>query len=242
MSNVVVDSLETYRDNLKLVLLFSIPFIIAFLIPLLTPIPTYVSAGGIFLRSASIFVNLNAMSIMVIAVASFFSLLFLSFAFVAINLIVKSKRTYMKTPKAVLAGIERYTSRVFVVLLVYFFLLLVVNIGTYATAYGKLATALFAFFGFMLIFYMPSAIVIDGKKMGRAFKDSVRLVLREPIYFIIWFVLLAAVISLLDIIIIPIAGIFSSYIVLILNSLFVVPYFVIFQAEAYMKRFPLLKH
>src|SRR5208283_1280520 len=101
MSNILKDSWETYSNNIRLVLLFSIPFIIAFLIPLLAPLPTYVSSGAIFLRSASIFQNINAIGVSIIILSLFLSLLFLSFAFVAISLIVKGARTYTRHPKAV---------------------------------------------------------------------------------------------------------------------------------------------
>jgi hypothetical protein len=243
MVSVLEDSFETYSKNLKLILLFSIPFVIAFLIPLLAPLPTFISAGGIFIRSSSIFINLDIMSLIVIVVSVFLSLLFISFAFVAISLIVKSSRTYLKNPRSVISEIEKYTARVFLVLLIYELVLIAVNIAGYYYGVQSIATAVAGFLGFVLIFYVPTAIVIDNKRIPRAFKDSVKLIVHEPQYFILWLVLMLVVLSVIDLLAILITGTYASrYIVLLISSLFVLPYFVILQAEAYMKRFPLLKH
>ena len=119
MGNILADTYETFAENIRLVLIFSIPFIIAFIIPLLAPLPTYVSMGGIFLRSASIFTNLDFYSIAVILLAFFFSLLFISFAFVAISLIVKSRKTRLKIGQRALRSIEKYTGRVFILFIIY---------------------------------------------------------------------------------------------------------------------------
>ncbi|MDE1822971.1 MAG: hypothetical protein KGI00_04435 [Candidatus Micrarchaeota archaeon] len=243
MGNVVADSFELYKKNLRLVLFFSIPFIIAFAIPLLAPFPTYVSIGAIFLRSASIFVNMNPVSLAVIAISSFFSLLFLSFAFVAISLIVKSDKTHVRIGLRVINDIEKHIGRVFVVLLAYTIFLIVVNILSYYAGLEGFATPLLGFLAFLLIFYAPSAIVVDNKSAWRAIRDSTKLVLREPQYFVIWLLLITVIGSVLDVATIGIFGTFlSRYVMLVLNSVFVLPYFVIFMAEAYMRRFKLLKH
>ena len=243
MAGIFSDTFETYRDNIRLVLLFSVPFIISFLIPFLAPLPAYVTAGAIFIRSSSIFMGIGPVSIALIFLAMFFSLLFLSFAFVAISLIVKAKRTQTKHARYVLEGIEKYTGRVFAVFLMYAVVLVAANVLGYYLQIDQALTAIVGFVLFMLIFYAPTAIVIDGKRIGIALRDSARLVLREPQYFIIWFLLITAVVTVLDFVFIHLFGTFvSMYLLLAVNSLFVLPYFVIYQAEAYMKRFAILKH
>ena len=243
MTNILSEAFQTYKSNLKFVLFFSIPFVIAFLIPLFAPLPTYISAGGIFIRSSSVVGNLNFLSIAVILIAIFFSLLFISFAFVAISLIVKSRKTRSKISKRVMQDIERYISKVFILLLIYTFILLAINVLGYLYGNMGLITALVGFFGFIPLFYAPSAIVVDNKSMGRAVKDSIKLVVKNPGYFILWFVLISIAISIVDFIMIAVAGAYlSMYLTLILVSLFILPYFVIFQAEAYMRRFAILRH
>lgn len=243
MASLLEDSWETYAKNIRLVLLFSIPFIIAFLIPALTPLPTYVSSGGIFLRSASIFLNLNAISIAIIIVSAFLSLLFLSFAFVAISLIVKAERTFTKHAGSVLHEVEKYTGSVFAVLLAYTFILTLVNILGYFLGLEGILTPVVGFFLFMAIFYAPTAIVIENKRIGPALNQSLKLVSRSPQYFLMWVIVLTFVVSIVDYVVIHATGtLISSYIMLIINSVFILPYFVIFQAEAYMKRFAILRH
>ena len=94
-----------------------------------------------------------------------------------------------------------------------------------------------------MFIYSERSVVVDDKKVWRAIKDSARLVVHEPQYFILWLILITVVVSVLDVACIWIFGTFwSRYVALVLNSLFVVPFFVIFMAEAYMSRFRLLKH
>lgn len=243
MGSVIGDTYETYSSHLKLVLLFSIPFIIAFAIPLLAPLPTYVSLGGIFLRSASIFTNLNAVGLAVIIAAFFFSILFISFAFVAISLIVKARRTHSKISRRALNGIEKYIGKVFLIFIIYVILLSVANVVGYYLGAEALLTGIVGFLAFIPVFYAPSAVVVDERSVVRAMSNSVRLVVREPQYFALWLILITVSLSILSAVFIAIAGTFwSRYIILVLSSLFLLPYFVIFQAEAYMKRFPILKH
>jgi hypothetical protein len=243
MANIIVETWNTYRSNLKLILLFSIPFLISLAIPILASVPTYVSVGGIFLRTASVFNSISPFSAAVIIISVFLSLLFISFAFVAISLIVKSKSTKTRNSRLALDGIEKYTARVFVVLGIYTAVIVIANIVGYYLGIEALLTALVGFFGFVFIFYTPTAIVIDDKKIWRAFKDSIKVMRERPEYFVLWLALIIIIISAIDELAILAAGtLFSMYIVLIINSLIVLPYFVIFQAEAYMKRFHLLRH
>lgn len=245
MTGVISDSFETYQENIKLILVYSIFFIIAFAIPLLAPLPTYITGGAIFLRSASIFVNgnLSLVSITVITAATIFSLLFLSFAFVEISLIVKAKKTRTKIGLRAFKNIEVYMGRVFSILLAYTILVLLVNVFGYSIGMSAQITAIIGFVLGALLFYAPSATVVDDKKAWRAVKDSTRLVFAEPQYFIIWLVLITVVVSVVDYICIHMFSTpLSAYIVLVLVSLFILPYFVIFQSEAYMLRFKLLKH
>ena len=244
MAGVLQESYEVYREKLSLAIIFSIPFIIAFAIPLFAPLPTYMTAGAIFLRSASIFVNgnISLLSLVVITISTIFSLLFLSFAFVLISLLVKSKRTHSRVGLRAFKNIETYVGRVFAIFLLYTIAIVFANILGYFIGISTLLTGLVGFFLFALLFYAPSAVVVDDKKIARAIKDSAKLVVHEPQYFIIWLILITIMISIVDAICIFIFGNWAGYVVLLLNSLFIVPYFVIFQAEAYMDTFKLLRH
>ncbi|MDE1860434.1 MAG: hypothetical protein KGH72_01825 [Candidatus Micrarchaeota archaeon] len=245
MSNILAESYETYRENLKLIVLFSISFVIAFAIPLLAPLPTYISAGAIFLRNASIFSNGNvsAIALVVITLSTIFSMLFLSFAFVAISLIVKARKTHVNISNRAFNDIEKYVGKVFIIFAPAMFIVLMVNLLGYISGGSAFLTPVIEFIIFTLIFYAPAAIVIDNKSIVRSIKESIRLVVGQPKYFVLWLVLAFVIISLADLVIIFATGTFwSRYIMLVVNSLFITPYFVILAVESYTRRFKLLSH
>jgi hypothetical protein len=244
LAGVLHESYGVYREKISLVVLFSIPFIIAFAIPLLAPLPTYVTVGAIFLRSASIFVNgnISLLSLAVITISTIFSLLFLSFAFVLISLLVKSKRTHLKIGKRAFGSIEAYVGRVFTIFLIYTIAIVFSNMVGYFVGKPALLAGVAGLILFAILFYAPSAVVVDDKSVWRSIKDSARLVVHEPQYFILWLVLITIIVSIVDAVFIFGLGTNAGYPVLVINSLFIVPYFVIFQAEAYMNRFKLLRH
>jgi hypothetical protein len=243
MANIFEVSWETYKSNLRLMLLFSIPFVIAALIPLLAPLPTYVSVGAIFIRTASAFTNLNPLNLAVIVVSGLFSLLFISFGFVAISLLVKSKRTHTKVSVREIQGIEKYIVKVYLLLLAYAIVLVAGNIFGYYYGNEAVITDVIGLFGFIFLFYAPTAIVIDNRPALKAIKSSLKLVVHSPQYILLWLISLTLIISVLDLVFIAATGTFwSRYIMLVVSSVLLPPFFIIFLAEAYMKRFPLLKH
>ncbi len=235
-------AIDTYAHNIKLILVFSLSFIIAFLIPVFASFPTFNDAGGIFIRTASIFANMTALSSAIIIVAIFFSLLFLSFAIVAINVVVKHSRIEKKITKEVMEGLERYTSKVFVVLLLFSFVILIADIASFATGYSGMITSVVALVATPFIFYAPASIVIDDNKIARSLKASFKFFFRRFDYFLLWLAIAIALIALFDFLFIELSGtIYSRYAMLVFNSLFIMPFLVVLQSEMYMKRFKLLK-
>ena len=254
MANVVNNAVETYAKHMQLLLISSISFVIAVLIPLFASFPTYGDAGAIYIRTASIFSsNLTLFTTAIIVVAVFFSLLFLSFAMVAINVIVKHSRTYAKIKQEVFRGLEKYTSRVFVVLLILEAIVLLADILAFAvTGSGEAAGITTAIVGLAvspLFFYAPASIVIDENNIPRAMKASLRFFKKRFDYVFLWLALAIALITIFDLIFILIGGaIPSAYfyvlltIELVIDSVIVLPFLIVLQSECYMKRFAMLKH
>ena len=241
MANVLRYAVDTYLSNIYLILLSSIPFVIAFIIPVFAGFPTYVDAGAIFIRTASLFFNLDLFSTAVIAVALLFSLLFLSFAIVAINVVVKHSRTRTKVKQEVIDGLERYTSKVFVVLLLATFITLLANALSYGKSYSAVLTVLVGLAITPFLFYAPASIVIDDNNIMRAIRASIKFFSRKFDYFLLWLVIAIALITAFDFIFIAIGGsVLSRYLMLVVNSLFILPFLVLLQSELYMKRFKLL--
>ncbi|MGC8651652.1 MAG: hypothetical protein ACP5UH_00140 [Candidatus Micrarchaeia archaeon] len=233
---------STYAGNIKLILSFSLAFVIAFLIPVFAAFPTYNDAGGIFLRTGSIFSNMSMLSSMVVIVSLFFSLLFLSFAIVAINVVVKHSRVQRKITREVMRGLERYTSKVFIVLLMLSAVIILVDMLSFGTGYSGIITSVAILVVTPFVFYAPASIVIDDNKVLRSFRASVSFFFRRFDYFILWLFLAIALITLFDFVFIAASGtVYSRYAMLVFNSLFILPFLAVLQSEMYMKRFRLLK-
>ncbi len=243
MVNVLEHSWNFYVKNIKMLLLFSLPFIIAFLIPVLAPFPTFNDAGGIFLRLASTSSNLNIFNTAVIVFSALFSLLFLSFAIVAINILVKHTRTSTRIGTEVMKGLETYTSKVFGILLLYTAILAALSGMAYYYGVSALAPAIIGLIITPFFFYAPASIVIDERGTYRAMQQSFRLFMNQIQYPILWLVVAIILVSFFDILFIWIGGTtISRYLLLVFNGLFIMPFLVVLQSQSYMKRFPLLKH
>ena len=248
MSNVVLNSMETYFKHIVLILFSSIAFVFALFIPFFASFVTYNDAGGIFLRLTNIF-NLTKLDIFILILSVFFSLLFLSFAIVSINIIVKHKRTYSRIRHEVLLGLEKYTSKVFLILLIFAALILIVNIFSvlYISNISGIVSAIILLCISPVFFYAPSSIINDDARLIPAFKKSILFFAKKPGYFVLWILVAIALITFFNFLFIGIGNILpypmlSIYVILIFNSIFILPFIVILQAESYIKRFALLKN
>ena len=240
--NVLRYSVEVYAKHLPLILLFSLSFIIAFLIPLFASFPTYNDLGGIFLRLTSVFSNLTVVSASVIIFATLFSLLFLSFAIVAINTIVKHSRTGTRIRKEVRDGLEKYTAKVFVVLLLYTVIVTLFNLLCFIYGLTPAIAAVIAIVLIPFFFYAPAAIVIDEKNIPRSLRLSAGFFVKRFDYALLWFVLAIVAVTVFDFLFIIVGGnVASSYALLVFNSLFIMPFLIVLQSQSYMSRFSLLK-
>ncbi|MCL4404504.1 MAG: hypothetical protein M1544_03460 [Candidatus Marsarchaeota archaeon] len=243
MANVLETSARTYRKNAKLILFFSIAFLIAMLIPVFAPFPTYDNLGAIFIRTGSIYLNLNFIDAIIIVAATMFSLLFLSLAIVSINVIVKHSHTATRIRKEVISGLERYTANVFVVLLVFTALLVLVSFLTYYTGYSGIVTLIAGIILIPFLFYAPTSIVMDDARPLRAVRYSIKFVYKQFKYFLLWVLVSFVLLSVVDII--PIAGLGSTvsvYLSLVIDSFIVLPFLIVLQSETYIRRFSILKH
>ncbi|MEM0149794.1 MAG: hypothetical protein QXW10_02775 [Candidatus Micrarchaeaceae archaeon] len=242
ITNVISYAWSTYIGSIKLMLIFSLAFIVAFLIPIFASFPTYNDAGGIFLRTASIFSNMSPLTSIVVIVALFFSLLFLSFAIVAINVVVKHSRVQRKVTKEVIQGLEKYTSKVFVILLLFSAVIIIVDMLSFGTGYSGIITSIAILIATPFVFYAPASIVIDESRVARALKASFVFFFRRFDYFLLWLSIAIIAITFFDyIFIIGTGTIYSRYVMLIFNSILILPFLVVLQSEMYMKRFKLLK-
>lgn len=242
MTNVLRYTVNAYLSNLRIIFLFSISFIIAILIPVFAAFPTYNDLGGIFVRTASELLNLNITSFSIIIASVFFSLIFLSFSIVAINIISKHERVHIRIKKEVLDGLERYTSRVFSVLLLFTVILAFLSLALYFAKAPSFVYYVIVLLLTPLFFYAPSSIVIDDFGVVRAMKMSVKFFVKRFDYFLLWIFIAAVSLSFFDELFMLVSKtIVSTYVMLIFNAIFILPFLVLLQSQMYLKRFAMLK-
>jgi hypothetical protein len=242
MTNVLEYTAEAYAKHISTILLFSIAFIIALIIPILVPLPSFADIGAVFIRTSSIFVNLTPINVAIITASLLFSLLFLSFAIVSINLIVKHSRTHSRVRREVIDGIEKYIGRVFVALLFYTAIVAAASLIGYLFGIAGILAAVVGLVVSPFFFYSPSSIVIDEKGVIRSLYSSAAFFFKRFDYVLLWLFIGIVAITIFDFIFITISGtLISRYAMLVFDSFFVLPFLAMLQSECYMKRFALLK-
>ena len=255
-TEVIQHSIEAFGKNAKLVLFFSVPFLLAFAIPLLSPMPTYVSIGATFLRTGSMFIDLTYFDVGLIFVSSLASLFLISFALVSINLVIKSQRTMTNIRTEVLEGIEKYTMTIFLLYTLTLVLSLAVLLLSHEYQLDDLATPLFSFFVSLLLFYAPAAVVIDDLRPVEALKMSLYMIRRKFLLFVLWLLVGFILLSVIDEVFILLPPVLTSimnsfgvaidvtwgrYVVLVLNSMLVMPFLVILQTQSYLTKYTILR-
>ncbi|MEM4390156.1 MAG: hypothetical protein QXG98_05875 [Candidatus Micrarchaeia archaeon] len=237
---VLGHSVTAYFRNIRWILLFSLSFLLALAIPFLSPVPSYIALGATFLRTGSM-PQLAPLEVIVIALSMLASLFLLSFATVSINLVIKSQRTLTNVRTEVMQGIEKYAAVVFELYLIAWLLLFLIALASYEVRLERVLTPLAAFLIYTLLFYVPTAIVIDEVRPGRAFEVSLRMLFGKPMLFVAWlatgFVLLSLT-SLASLSLFPHP--LAQYIVLVINALVVLPFLTVMQTQMYLTKYTLL--
>jgi hypothetical protein len=232
---------EFYLKRLGLIVVFSIPFIFAFLIPVIVSAPSYLSLGGVFLRTGSI-PELSPFDIALTAVAYAVAVFLIADTIVNINLIVRSKRTLNVVTQEVLSAMGSYAMRIFYIYTVALLLLVVVQLITYDMPLRTWIYPIFAFLLSYFIFFVPPAVVIDNSDTPTALRRSIYMALKNPHFFLLWVVISLFVISVLKVFAdFLFASPFSGYFLLLVNSLLILPYLTVLQTQMYMEKYPLAR-
>lgn len=240
MKKILRYSIDSYFRNVKLISFFSIPLLIAFFIPLYIQMPSFLALGGIYLRTGSI-PDMTYVDAGIMVLSFMVSLFLISFALVNINLVVKSERTTLKIRKEVIEGIGKYTLNVFWILLTAELVLLIIQLITFEYGIQEIASPILSFLVFLPVFYAPAALVIDDLRPWRALEKSVSMVFSKLFYFIIWLVIGFFLLSFFDLVLLALFphGV-GSFLMLIVNSVLILPYLVVLQTQMYMSKYSIL--
>ena len=238
--NILSYAFKAYRENIKLISFFSIPALIAFLIPLLVNTPVFSAMGGTFLRTGSI-PDMTPAELGIVIVALLACLYLVSFAIVNINIVIKSQRTGTSIKNEVMKGITGYTLNVFMLFLLGTIALLIVQLLTFEMGtQGWLAPAL-SFIVWLPLFYAPAALVIDEMRPFRAAEKSFKMVFSKLPYFLLWLAISFVLLSALDLLFLNVLPHkVGSLAVLVINSLVLMPFLIVLQTQIYMSKYTIL--
>lgn len=233
-------SFGSYRKNIKLISLFSIPALIAFLIPVLVSAPAFSSLGGTFLRTGSI-PDLSGAELALVIFTSLLSLYLVSFAIVNINLVIKSQRTSTNVKNEVIKGITGYTLNVFILFLLGTIALLIIQLLTFELGVQGWLAPLLSLLVWLPLFYAPAGLVIDDLRPYRAAQKSFSMVFSKLHYFLLWAFAALVLLSILDVIALSLLPHkIGSFAVLLVNSLVLMPFLIVLQTQIYMSKYTIL--
>lgn len=238
--NILSYSFKAYSQNIRLISFFSLPALIALLVPLLVNTPVFAALGGSFLRTGSI-PDMTGAELGIVIVALLASLYLISFAMVNINLVIKSQRSGTSIKNEVIKGITGYTLNVFLLFLLGTIALLIIQLLTFELGAQSWLSPLLSLLVWLPLFYAPAALVIDDMRPFRAAEKSFRMVFSKLPYFLLWLAISFVLLSLLDVIFLSLlAHKLGSLAVLVINSLVLMPFLIVLQTEIYLSKYTIL--
>lgn len=238
--NVLSHAWKAYLENIKLISLFSIPSFIAFLIPIFVNTPVFSAMGASFLRTGSIpDTSMEEMGIIILGVLA--SLYLVSFAIVNINIVIKAQRTNTSIKKEVIKGITGYTLNVFSIFLLGTVALLIVQLLTFEIGAQRWLAPMLSLILWMPLFYAPAGIVIDDLRPFRAAQKSINIIVSKFPYFLLWLLIAFILLAVLDFAALSLLPHkIGPLVVLLVNSMFLMPFLIVFQTQIYLSKYTIL--
>lgn len=238
---MVRHSLKFYIEKQKLIMLFSLPFLASFILLLFVPAPTYLAIGGLFSRTGSI-PELSIFDMILIAIAYVVSLFVIADTITNVNLIIRAKRTKNVNSSEILAAMGNYATRIFYIYTIMILLVFVAQLILYESSMRAWLFPIFTFALSSLLFFVAPAVVIDDEGSAGAITKSVRMAFRKPGFILAWSFIGLILLSLPKLVFdLVLPHSVSPYIILLVNSLFVLPFLIVLQTQMYMEKYPLAK-
>ncbi len=238
-------AIDAYSENYGLLLVFSVPFLIA--LPLALFLPNYSALGGIFLRVGSLGSDLGIADVAFLTVALGVSLLLLSFALVAINSVIKAQRSFNKLKHTDFERMEEATFRLFAVLVIAFLAAFAFNLLLYQTkVLGEQArlvlNSLFTAAVSLLVLFAPQAIVLDNSSPENAFTLSASLLSKKWLAVALLLAVSAILLAVNFLLFNWLSGYvgFAALLGIAVNALFIVPFLEVVKVQIYLSKYNLL--
>lgn len=244
ITKLLAHAIEAHKMNLKLISFFSVPFLIAF--PLSLLLPNFIALSGTFLRFRSIMSTLTLFDAVFITIVFLVALALFAFTVTAINVVIRSQRTLNRLTHKDAERIEACTFKLFLVFLLAFLVVLLVDTMIYQYylfgAYGVLAGLLVAFLVSLAVLFAPQAIVIDDLSVARAVEMSLNIVRRRFGFFVFFLVVAGALVLFNTWFFMQLQGIwlYSRYIAIITNALLILPFLEVLKTQIYLSKYTIL--
>lgn len=236
---VLDHSINTFKKNISLLVVFSLTFLFALLVPILAGTPTFNAMGGVYLRFLSI-PEMTAIEKVVIVISFLISNYLMSFGIVAVNLIVKKERVQINIKKEILDNIARTTSLLFLVFVVLFILNALIQLAIVEFKIPQILGSLIYILLYLPFFYLGPAMVIDNFKPIQAFYTGLNHIKKYPMKMINWMVIgtfLLVGSSVLTFIIFPNE---FQWLTILINSFIIIPFLLIYQSHNYIEKYNIL--
>ncbi|MBM3229576.1 hypothetical protein FJZ26_04035 [Candidatus Parvarchaeota archaeon] len=241
MSKLLMHTFSAYFKNLKLILFFSIPLLLAFMIPVFVKTPVYIALGGVFLRTGSIGGDVKYFDAAIMIISFVASLFLMSFATVNINLVIKSMRSSVHVSREVISGIGKYTLNVFWLFLTFALMTLIAQLLLFENPSSPILYPVITLVLSMFFFYCPSALVIDELRPIRAIEKSLSFAISKFPLFLLWLVVGFALIAIPEYLILELLShSLATYVLLLLNTLVVMPFLIVLQTQVYVSKYTIL--
>ncbi|MBI4360482.1 hypothetical protein HY572_01775 [Candidatus Micrarchaeota archaeon] len=240
-------TLDAYRKNGKLILFFSVPFLVV--IPLLFFLPNFASLGGLFLRFDSVPANVDFSQFGFIAAVYLASLLLASFAISAINIVLRSQRTLTRLTHFEVQRIEHATFKLFFVFLTASVVILAANVlllNSQIQFNGgplplqPLLGSLIAFLVSGAVLFAPQAITVDDAPLSEAVVRSTRFMFRKPFLFLSFLVVASILLLANDALFLAVTPDGSRLATLLVNGFLIVPFLEVMKTHVYLSKYELI--
>lgn len=244
IKRLVHSSWDFYMQRLgKILVVFSIPAILSYLVLLLIDKSTFPAFGGSFLRTIDLY-HLPIIDILSISLVYLISTYLISDAVANINVLIKKERTYKTLRRDIVSTIGTYAIRMTVVSIFIILLMILGQVLTVNLASGEIVYAIYLLAIGFLFFYVPPAIIIDNMSPLQSLVYSIK-VIGKGYHFklsIFWALLGFILLSLVDgILLLLLKYPLSEFLIILINSVTIYPFLFILQTHMYMDKYPLTK-
>ena len=233
-----------YTENIREILLvFSIPAVLSYVVLLLINKSTFPAFGGSFLRTIDIY-GLPITDLLFLGIVYLISTYLISDAVANINVLIKKERTYKTLTKDIMSTIGTYALRmtivsVFIILMVVLGQILTINLSN-----GEIIYAIYLLVLGMLFFYAPPAIIIDNMSPLQSLIYSVKII-GKGYHFnlaVVWMLIGFVSLSVLDaIILLFLTYPLAEFLIILVNAITIYPFLFVLQTHMYMDKYPLTK-